>query len=305
MVLRWWCDPTCSLQSPSVWESIGRCEVRYKLARSCHSPPVTSSSLDWLELATLWGEGRCKGEKQLKGLWFFLLWLNMNHNLCVLGAERNLYFPLLFSLSLLCAHLSVSIHHFTYILSFSAQFLPLLSSNKPANFRVIFPSSVLCLTLWHIISLAVCTTLFSTNYCTDGRGKAQMGSGQFFIGCSIPQRPTHLVCSEKHLCTNLFVTIHWRDYLSSCHALVAAWCLKNMASHKFQAARLAGRLGLTHTSHLTVGKKRREGRNGKQRRKGKSEEYKRSAEIIFLNLQHPRIGDKIIHFHFQVSQKRA
>lgn len=86
----------------------------------------------------------------------------------------------------------------------------------------------------HIISLAVCTTLFSTNCCTDGHGEAQMERGQFFIACSIPQSPTHLVCSEKHLCTNLFVTIHWRDYLSSCHALVAAWCLKNMASHKFQ-----------------------------------------------------------------------
>lgn len=55
------------------------------------------------------------------------------------------------------------------------------------------------------------------------------------------QSPTHLVCNEKHLCTNLFVTIHWRDDLSSCHALVAAWCLKNMASQKFQTARLAGR----------------------------------------------------------------
>lgn len=54
------------------------------------------------------------------------------------------------------------------------------------------------------------------------------------------QSPTHLVCNEKHLCTNLFVTIHWRDDLSSCHALVAAWCLKNMASQKFQTARLAG-----------------------------------------------------------------
>lgn len=63
--LRWCCDPACTLQSPSVWESIGRCEVRYKLARSCHSPAVTSSSLDggrdWK--ATLWAEGRCEGEK--------------------------------------------------------------------------------------------------------------------------------------------------------------------------------------------------------------------------------------------------
>lgn len=167
--------------------------------------------------------------------------------------------------------LPLSIHYFTYILSFSAQFLPLLSSNKPASFCVIFPQQCFMPHIMtHIIRMAVCTTLFSTNCCTDGRGKAQMGRGQFFIGCSIPQSPTHLVCSEKHLCTNLFVTIHWRDYLSSCHALVAAWCLKNMVSHKFQVARLAGRLGLTHASHLTVGMKvRREGRNGMQKRKGK------------------------------------
>lgn len=32
-----------------------------------------------------------------------------------------------------------------------------------------------------------------------------------------------------------------------------------MASHKFQAARLARRLGLTHMSHLTVGMKGEEG----------------------------------------------
>lgn len=118
-----------------------------------------------------------------------------------------------------------------------------------------------------IILLAVCTTLFSTNCCTNGRGEAQMGRGHFFIGCSVPQSPTHLVCSEKHLCTNLFVTIYWRDYLSSCHALVAAWCLKNMASHKFQAARLAGRLGPAHTSPSDCwGSK--EGGNGVEERKG-------------------------------------
>lgn len=80
------------------------------------------------------------------------------------------------------------------------------------------------------IRRAVCTTLFSTNCCTSGCGKAQMGRGHFFIGCSIPKSPTHLVCSEKHLCTNLFVTIHWGDYLSSGHALVVPRCLKNMAS---------------------------------------------------------------------------
>lgn len=87
--------------------------------------------------------------------------------------------------------------------------LPLLSPNKPASFRVIFPQKCFMPHIMtHIIRLAVCTTLFSTNCCTDGRGKAQMGRGQFFIGCSIPQSPTHLVCREKHLCTNLFVTIH-------------------------------------------------------------------------------------------------
>ena len=55
---------------------------------------------------------------------------------------------------------------------------------------------------------------------------AQMGQGQFFIACSIWWSPAHLVCSEKHLSTNLFVTMYWRHDLSSCHALVAAWCLK-------------------------------------------------------------------------------
>lgn len=29
--------------------------------------------------------------------------------------------------------------------------------------------------------------------------KAQMGHGQFLIGCSVPRSPTHLVCGEKHL----------------------------------------------------------------------------------------------------------
>lgn len=69
------------------------------------------------------------------------------------------------------------------------------------------------------------------------------GTWTVFISCSVPRSPTHLVCSEKHLCTNLFVTIYWRGYLSSCHALVAPWCLKNMVSHKFLATRLSGRLG--------------------------------------------------------------
>lgn len=120
----------------------------------------------------------------------------------------------------------------------------------------------------HIISLTVCTTLFSINCCTDGHGEAQMGRGQFFIGCSVPQSPTHLLCREKHLCTNLFVTIHWKDYLSSCHALVTAWCLKNMASQKFQAAWLAGRLGLPHKNHLTVETQwRRKARDVEEKRK--------------------------------------
>lgn len=141
----------------------------------------------------------------------------------------------------------------------------------------------------HIIRLAVCTTLFSTNCCTDGHGKAQMGRGQFFIGCSIPQSPTHLVCSEKHLCTNLFVTIYWRDYLSSCHALVAAWCLKNMASHKFQAARLAGRLGLARTGHLTVGG---EGREEMRCRGGKENSNKENRESVnFTVKQLPKPGE--------------
>lgn len=82
---------------------------------------------------------------------------------------------------------------------------PLLRS----GFCLISPCSVFMPHIMtHIIRLTVCTTLFSTNCCTDGRGKAQMGRGQFFIGCSVPRRPTHLVCSEKHLCTNLFVTIY-------------------------------------------------------------------------------------------------
>lgn len=94
--------------------------------------------------------------------------------------------------------------------------------------------------------------------------QAQMGRGQFFIGCSVPRSPTHLVCGEKHLCTNLFVTIHWRDYLSSCHALVAAWCLKNVASQKFQADPAGWPLGTD--SHQPSDGGRERGRRGRRRR---------------------------------------
>lgn len=138
--------------------------------------------------------------------------------------------------------------------------------------------------------MTVSSPLLSPNCCTDGCSWAQMGHGPFFIGCSIPRSPTHLVCRERHLCTNLFVTIYWRDDLSSCHALVAAWCLKNMASQKFQAARPLGTH--KHTSQLTLAEERRE-----------FESVQGVCKFISKQLLDPqdlKEDEKIIHFHVYV-----
>lgn len=81
----------------------------------------------------------------------FLVQLNKNYNFSVKRTERNLYFHISQLLYILFIHLSL----YPFITSpascpFLLNSLPLLSSNKPASFCVIFPRSVLCLTLWHI-----------------------------------------------------------------------------------------------------------------------------------------------------------
>lgn len=131
-----------------------------------------------------------------------VLFLKTKHNLYVWRAERNLSPAFILLLSLYPFIISPTSSPFLLYASLSShqiQLQPLCD---------LPPQCFMPRIMTHIIRRAVCTTLFSTNCCTDGRGKAQMGRGQFFIGCSVPRSPTHLVCSEKHLCTNLFVTIH-------------------------------------------------------------------------------------------------
>lgn len=73
-----------------------------------------------------------------------------------------------------------------------------------------------------IIRLCVYTTLFSRNCCTDGPGKHRWDTDTFSSPVLYDSAQHIWYAARKHLCTNLFVTIYWKDYLSFCHALVAS-----------------------------------------------------------------------------------
>lgn len=107
-----------------------------------------------------------------------------------------------------------------------------------------------------IISPTVCATMFRQKLPHRWPRRKHRWDTDSFSSAVPYHGAQHIWYAARSIfCTNLFVTIHWRRYLSSCHALVAARCLKNVASHKFQAGRLAGQpLGtrwLTRASHLT------------------------------------------------------
>lgn len=160
MALRWWCDPACGLQSQSVWESIGRCGVRYKLACSCHSPcshRLKSERRLEMESNTP-RKGKVWGRKIAKRSVIFFGATYETQFMCLKVWKKCVFptFPIFFTYKL--AHFIsclFSLSLYIFIISPGScplllNGLPLLSSNKPASFCAIFPSSALCFTLWHV-----------------------------------------------------------------------------------------------------------------------------------------------------------
>lgn len=125
-------------------------------------------------------------------------------------------------------------------------FPPLLPANKPDSSRAILPQAFFFLYTSHydtynqpwLFALLCSAEIAAPVVAAKHRWGTWTVSHRLFR----THGAQHICYAVRSIfCTNLFVTIHWRRYLSSCHALVAPRCLKNVASHKFPAAWLASR----------------------------------------------------------------
>lgn len=122
---------------------------------------------------------------------------------------------------LTCSHCMNDLHMFTFHL------LRLSTSRRSGSDCYLFASAILTSVISPEDSLECASAEIADPAASS---QAQMGHGHFLFSShitgSIPRHPAHLLCSTRHLLTNLFVSTYWKADLSFFHALVALWCLQ-------------------------------------------------------------------------------